>query len=472
MRARAYSARLDEGGRVVSLDACVGPGSPGLTLSHGASHEGVEGLALRLRVGLARCGHVLPPRARRVVLGPAGASPGIDLAALCALLASHEIIPAESLSDALLWGTLDHEGRLGPTPGARHVAELARAAGMRRLFVSAASAPELGDAPGLSIVLVPDVATLVANLRDELALGFGESSRLTLPARPGAPDMADLRGLARVRGALEIMIAGRHGALVMAPARVSTMLIRRLAGLIPEPDETLAAERLALGRVGADPRAFVQRLDPTLAPAELLGSHPARPGPACLAHGGVLVLDDLRRYSAPLLDAVRRAASGCLPGPRAAEFVVLATTRTPEHRRPGLLARPRALAECVALVAESDPEDLDQAGAPTRVVRSRITTARARQQQRFRGRWLDLPWTCNAQIPGQPNVLDEFCPTSESGRALLDELSHDQHWTNDQRSDVLRVARTIADLDRHSDPSAPLDRECIANAAMFKPRGS
>jgi len=261
MRARAYSARLDEGGRVVSLDACVGPGSPGLTLSHGASHEGVEGLALRLRVGLARCGHVLPPRARRVVLGPAGASPGIDLAALCALLASHEIIPAESLSDALLWGTLDHEGRLRPTPGTRRVAELARAAGMRRLFVSAASAPELGDAPGLSIVLVPDVATLVANLRDELALGFGESSRLTLPARPGAPDMADLRGLARVRGALEIMIAGRHGALVMAPARVSTMLIRRLAGLIPEPDETLAAERLALGRVGADPRAFVQRHD-------------------------------------------------------------------------------------------------------------------------------------------------------------------------------------------------------------------
>jgi len=151
---------------------------------------------------------------------------------------------------------------------------------------------------------------------------------------------------------------------------------------------------------------------------------------------------------------------------------VLATTRTPKHRRPGLLARPRALAECVALVAESDPEDLDQAGASTRVVRSRITTARARQQQRFRGRWIDLPWTCNAQIPGQPNVLDEFCPTSESGRALLDELSHDQHWTNDQRSDVLRVARTIADLDRHSDPSAPLDRECIANAAMFKPRGS
>ena len=57
MRARAYSARLDEGGRVVSLDACVGPGSPGLTLSHGASHQ--------------------------------GASPGIDLTALFAPLASH-----------------------------------------------------------------------------------------------------------------------------------------------------------------------------------------------------------------------------------------------------------------------------------------------------------------------------------------------------------------------------------------------
>jgi predicted ATPase with chaperone activity len=286
---------------------------------------------------------------------------------------------------------------------------------------------------------------------------------------PGQLDMADLRGLARARGAIEIMLAGRHGALVMLTERESRMLVRRLPRLIPEPDETLAAERLALGTVGADPRAFVQILDPAIEREQLLGSHPSRPGPACLAHGGVLVLDDLHRYSAPVLEAIRQAARGCLRGPRPAAFTLLATAR-PRARRPGLLSRPRALGECVALVAESDPNERERASDWTKTVRMRISTARARQHQRFRGRWLDLAWTSNAEIPGHPNVLDEFCPTSESGRALLDDLANHRRWTRDQRNAVLRVARTVADLDPDRDPSAPLDRGCIATAAMFQPR--
>jgi predicted ATPase with chaperone activity len=469
MRARTYTAVLEDDDHVVAIDASVGPGMPGLALSHGAGFDGIEQLATRLRIALARCGHVLQPRARRLALGIAGASPGIDLAAVCAVLAGHEIVPSEALVNTLLWGTLDGDGSLRPTPGARRVADLARAAGFRRLFVSAASASEIGDAPGLTVLPVAHVADLVTNLRDELALGFGESSRLTLPLVPGDLDMVDLHGLARVRGAIEIMLAGRHGALVRMTGRESRMLLRRLPGLIPEPDETLAAERLALGKVGADPRAFVQVLDPAIASEQLLGSHPARPGPACLAHGGVLVLDDLHRHSASMLDAIRRASRGDSQGPRPAKFAVLATTR-PKDRRPKLLSRPRVLAECVAVVAESDPDERERSSDRTEIVRARISTARARQHQRFRGRWLDLAWTCNAEIPGHPNVLDEFCPTSESGRALLDDLANHQRWTRDQRNAVLRVARTVADLDPDRDPSAPLDRECMATAAMFQPR--
>ncbi len=122
------------------------------------------------------------------------------------------------------------------------------------------------------------------------------------------------------------------------------------------------------------------------------------------------------------------------------------------------------------MVAESDPDERERASDRTEVVRARISTARARQHQRFRGRWLDLAWTCNAQIPGKPYLLDEFCPTSESGRALLDALTMQRRWANDQRSTVLRIARTVADLDPDRDPSAPLDRDCIATAAMFQPR--
>jgi predicted ATPase with chaperone activity len=66
--------------------------------------------------------------------------------------------------------------------------------------------------------------------------------------------------------------------------------------------------------------------------------------------------------------------------------------------------------------------------------------------------------------------LDEFCPTSESGRALLDSLTRLHDLSACRRADLLRVARTIADLDPDRDPREPLDRECLATAAMFLPR--
>jgi magnesium chelatase family protein len=246
------------------------------------------------------------------------------------------------------------------------------------------------------------------------------------------------------------------------------MLVRRLAGLLPEPDETLASERLALARLGADPRAFVHVLNPRTRPEHVLDQHPAQPGPACLTHGGVLVLDRLYRYPAQLLDAVNDAARGSRVGSWPAEFVLLATGRPSKTPKPHRLSRPRGIGGCIDVLAEFEPPDpRTRAGESSERVRARITLARARQDQRFRGRWLDLGWTRNARIPLHSICLDEFCPTSDSGRALIDQLANHRRWTNDQRGALLRVARTVADLDPDRDPGAPLDRECLATAAMF-----
>jgi magnesium chelatase family protein len=476
MRARTHTVALDDGGRVVAIEANVDGGLPGLTV-RGPSAVGLGRVGMRVRCALAHCGHALSPRRQTVEPGLADASPGIDLALACAVLIGHRVIPAKSLARTLLWAELSADGYLQPTPAVPLAAQLARAVGFRRLVVSPVDARAIADTPGLDVVPVVHLANLVARLRGELPLAFAEWSLRALANDATALDMADLRGQARARTAVELMIAGRHHTLVRAPAcDESTMLIERLAGLLPEPDESIAAVRLELASLVHEPLTPVRVLDPKTDPVQLLG-WPARPGPASLAHGGVLVLDNLRRYSVRLLDAVTDVVRGNrvehppfigVGRGRPAEIVVLAFARPSHAKRPRRTNRPGRIAHVFEVFADLEPPGPDQAaGDSTEVTRARISMARLRQHQRFRGRWPDLEWTCNAKIPNHPKCLDEFCPTSESGRAVLDRLASHLDWTPSQRASALRIARTLADLDPDRDPEAPLDRECIATAAMF-----
>jgi predicted ATPase with chaperone activity len=380
------------------------------------------------------------------------------LAVVAALLAAHRIIPAAALADALIWGALADDGTLAATVPDVALGTLALASGLRRLIVPASSEPH--DAPDpLVVVRVTSVADLVVKLRGELPIGVDP-----WPAPSLAP-----QALARVRAALELMIAGQHHALVRVSARESSGLLRWLAAVLPQPDERLAAERLALGQVGADPFARVHVLDPETPIERVLGKHRASPGPACLAHGGVLVLDRVHRYAPRLLEHVRGIVRGEHEGPRPSDFTVLATVR-PRAPRMQPLACPHSL-RLVTLVAQEARASGEQSPDPPEQIRARITLARARQLARFGGSWPALAWTCNAKIPATPFCLDAFCATSKSGRAMLVELTkvHALGWSSDFRANLLRVARTVADLDPDRDPSAPLDRECIATAAMFMP---
>lgn len=450
MRARAWSVA---DGRVVPIDASTHKGLAGLALDE--EHDAA--IIQRARAALGRCGVLVQPAERRVQLhGAVGL--GLDLAIVASLLAADRVVPPAALADSLIWGALADDGTILAAKPDAALGTLALASGLRRLLVPASD--DRIDAPDpLVVVRVTSIADLVAHLRGELAIGVDP-----WPAPPRAP-----QALARVRALLELMIAGRHHALVRVSARESSNMARCLAAMLPQPDERLAADRLALGLVGADPFARVHVLDPTTPLEHVLGKHPARPGPACLAHGGVLVLDDVHRYSPRLLEHVRGIVRGEHVGPRPSDFTVLATVRERAPRgRP--LARPHAL-PLVTLVAQAARTRGVQSIDPPEQIRARIMLARARQLARFGGSWPALAWSCNAEIPPVPFCLDAFCPTSQSGRAMLIELTkvHALGWSSDFRADLRRVARTVADLHPDRDPSAPLDRECIATAAMFMP---
>src|SRR5690349_12318508 len=133
---RSYSASvLGVEGFVVTVEADVGLGLPGLTLvgrATGALMEARE----RVRSALGHCGHKLHPRKQVVNLAPADErkdSPGIDLAVACALLASHEVVPATRLQGLMLWGELSLDGSLRPAAGTLVIADCARRQGFTAL---------------------------------------------------------------------------------------------------------------------------------------------------------------------------------------------------------------------------------------------------------------------------------------------------------------------------------------------------
>lgn len=506
MLTRSYSASvLGVEGYVVTVEADVGLGLPGLTLvgrATGALMEARE----RVRSALGHCGHKLSPRKQIVNLAPADErkdSPGIDLAVACALLASHEVVPAERLQGLMLWGELSLDGSLRPAAGTLVIADCARKQGFRALAVPEASADEAAVLPGIEVLPVRDLPQLVAHLRGDAEIRPytpGEARSRLLRA---VPDLADVRGLSLPRRAIEVMAAGGHNVLMHGPPGVGkTMLARRAIGLFPPLDDEAALEVTKIHGVAAL-RALdgLVREPPLRAPhhtvsvAGLLGGGPfLRPGEVSLAHRGVLFLDELPEFSRGCLEALREPleegvvrivrARGCVTFP--ARFQLLAAmnpcpcgflghpdrtcvdSQAAIQRYQQRVSGPLLDRIDVAVhVAPADPEELRAAEAaePTATVRERVLTARARQAERLRG----TPWRTNAEVPAADGMVERLCALTPAAEKLLHASAERRGLSPRALHRVRRVARTIADLSREDrSPHAPATEADVALALHLR----
>ncbi len=300
-------------GFVITVEAAIGPGLPGLTIVGQVDGGPLHRAGLRVRAGLEGCGVLLPPRKQFVNVAPAEMRKdgGVDLAIACALLVCHGVIPAASLASVLLWGELAPDGRVLPAVGTLIVAETARRHGFRVLALASMSAGEAAPIVGLDVLPVTDLAQLITHLRGErvLACGAARVPERDESAGESALDFAELRyPLARL--ALEVMLAGGHHLLVHGPhGSGKTTLTRAVAGLMGElgNDEALELTKIHGAR---SPSGWVRvpqvRMPaPSVTTVDLLGGGtPPRPGEVSLAHHGVLVLDDLPEFSRECLDGL------------------------------------------------------------------------------------------------------------------------------------------------------------------------
>jgi magnesium chelatase family protein len=464
----------------VEIEVDVRRGIPQIQLV-GLPDAAVRESRERVRSAIRNCGFELPPRAVVINLAPANLRKEgnhLDLAIALALLAAHDRLPQETLRERLICGELGLDGAIRPVRGGLALAELALRLGARELLLPAANAAE---AAALEVGRVTGAATLteiLQHLTGDSPLPAAAASPL-VSETDGAPDLAEVRGQEVAKRALEIAAAGGHNLLLMGPpGSGKTMIAQRMPGILPPLSR---AEAIAVTKIhslaGELPRHGLITRRPFRSPhthtstAALIGGGSVpRPGEVSLAHGGVLFLDELPEFRRDTLEALRQPLEeGEVTVVRTqARFTFPARFTLVAAMNPcpcGHLGNPRRSCRCPGPLVERyrarvsgpllDRIDLhvevpvpslgELRGAPAEssaAVAERVASARQRQQGRF-PRGQQLPW--NAAMG--PETTRRFCALDTAGQALLHAAYERLALSARALARVLRVARTIADME-------------------------
>ena len=272
----------------------------------------------RVRTAIRNAGFSLPSQRITVNLAPAdmrkvGAS--FDLPIALGILAATGLLERRELSNALVLGALSLDGAVQPISGILAVAVAAGRLGASTLVLPASNAPEAAVVSGLRIAPVASLREAVDAWNQPEAIQILVNRAPCMPAVTSL-DLSDVRGQQLAKRGLEIAAAGGHHLLLVGPPGAGkTMLARRLPTLLPEPSYEEALEVTAIhsvaGHLAVGAGLLTER--PFRAPHHTI-SHVAlvgggvtpRPGEACLAHRGVLFLDEVLEFRRAALDALRQ----------------------------------------------------------------------------------------------------------------------------------------------------------------------
>ncbi len=497
MMARAQTVAF-EGveARLVEVQCAVSPGLPAFAVV-GLPDKAVSEARDRVRAALNALAIALPAKRITVNLSPADLpkeGSHFDLPIALALLAAIEIVPMDAVAEAVALGELSLDGTLVPVLGALPAAMAAAQAGMGLICPRACGA-EAAWVGATAVIAPRSLADVIAHLTGRAVIAPAAAGEVA-PAPPGR-DLADVKGQERARRALEIAAAGRHHLLMVgSPGSGKSMLAARLPGILPplSPAEALETSMIH-SLAGLITEGGISRARPFREPhhtasmaAIIGGGRGAKPGEVSLAHNGVLFLDELPEFARPVLETLRQpvetgevvvaranahvrypcrfllvaAANPCRCGHLA--DAARACGRAPNCGEDYMGRISGPLLDRFDLRIEVPPVDwqdlaLPATGEGSAAVAARVLAARARQTRRFEAR---TGLRVNADAEGA--LLEEIAEPDAEGREMIARAAERFGLTARGYHRVLRVARTIADLDA----SDAVRRAHVAEALSFR----
>ena len=488
-------------GYIVSVETDSAPGLPAFDIV-GLPSAAVKESKERVRSAVKNCGFGFPARKITVNLAPANIKKEGSLydlpIAVSYLISTGQLAETASEESAFI-GELSLNGSLRAVRGVLPMVLSLKKAGIKNVFVPEQNAPEGAVVSGINVYGVKNLLALKSHLENEDTLMRTKIDIDSLFSKkdPYALDFCDVRGQVHVKRALEIAAAGNHNILMIgSPGSGKTMIAKRIPTILPDMtlDEALEVTKIhsIAGLLLSDSALITKR--PFRHPHHTIsanglsgGGAMPRPGEISLAHNGVLFLDELSEFSRAALEVMRQPledrqitisrvnATYTYP----ANIMFAASMNpcpcgyfgdssgkckcTPQQVSSYLHKISGPLLDRIDLHIEVAPvkyEDLEQksCGESSEKIKERVNRARKIQQQRYK----DASIFANAQL--NESLMEKYCKTDDKTNTLLKNAFDKLGLSARAYSRILKVSRTIADLDG----SENIQKNHVAEAIQYR----
>jgi len=491
-------------GYVVDVEVDISNGLPAFDIV-GLPDTAVKESKDRVRSAIRNSGLEFPMKRITVNLAPADTKkegPAYDLAIAIGILIATEQLSQKCVLNCVFLGELSLDGGIKPIQGVLPML-ISIDGTAEKAILPVANAPEAGNVSKMKIIPVNSLSDMMAIFKGEILPGIYEEIKQSSHTLPHYEDFSDVKGQDKVKRALEIAAAGGHNALMIGPpGSGKTMLAKRLPSILPELTHNEAVEITKIYSASGllQPGSGLVKTRPfrsphhTISNAALVGGGKfPKPGEVSLAHHGVLFLDELPEFRRDVLEVLRQPledgsinisrANGKIMFP--AKFTLIASmnpcqcgffsdssrqcTCTPLQITRYLSKISGPLLDRIDIQVEASAVPFEKlSGARTHEtseqIRERVNKTRNIQLKRYS----ELKIFCNAQL--SPKDIERYCQIDAQQKQLLKSAFQSLGLSARAYDRILKVARTIADIEESENIASYHLAEAIQYRSMDKYR--